>query len=810
MWSFRSGAPTLLHDVRYALRTLRKTPAFTVAAILTIGLGIAANTGVFSVVNAAMIRALPFAEPDRLVQVAERNEKLNLPYFSASALNYLSWKEQTRAFEQLGAFGFATYTLTGRGEPEQVTGGPISPSLVPLLGLRPVAGRTFREGEDKPGSSPVVMISEALWKRRFAGAQAVIGESLMVNGRAYMLVGVMGPELNLLAGGDLWVPMVIDQALENRLSHVISVVGRLRSGVSMETGQAEMDTISRRVVERYPDVKDWTIRLRSFYHWFVSDQLRTALLVLQGAVVLLLLVVCANVANLLLARAAGRQKEFAIRTAMGASRARLARQLLTEGVLLSLAGGALGLLLAIWAIDLLNSMPAGQQPAAGIRIDGHVLLFALGASLLTGVLFGLAPAWHGTHLNLQGNLNQSGRSSRGQMRPLLRNAQAAAQLALATVLVIGAGLLVQSLLRLQNVPLGFDPANVLTFRLSPPATRYPNHTKTWEFYRAMLESLRRLPGVRGVAISSGLPFGAGAYTRTPVSTPSRSVLPAGAAIPIDWRVVSPGFFRTLGIPLLLGRDFSEQDSPRSQPVMVVSRALAAKYWGDDDPIGKVIHLVNARGNINADYAVVGVVGDVRNIALNQELPAMYYSSSYRLWPAMEVAVRTDGTSETILPMVRQRIKEMDPELPMAAVQTLEQGISASSSQPRFNAVLLLAFAGVALIIAAIGIYGVLTYSVSQRTHEIGVRMALGAERMRVMRLIVGEGMAVAFTGTLFGLATAFAASRVLASLLFGIEARDPFTFGTAAIVLAAVALIACAAPAWRASRVDPIVALRSE
>jgi putative ABC transport system permease protein len=801
----------LPHDVRHALRMLRKAPGFTAAAVLTIALGIAANTAVFSVVNAAMIRALPFADPSRLMQVAERNEKLNLPFFSVSSLNYLSWKEQTRTFEDLGAFGFANYTLTGRGDPEEVSGNSISPSLVPLLGLRPLAGRTFRTDEDKPGNALVAMIGESLWQRRFGRDPAVVGRPLTVNGVAYTLVGVMGPELKLLTGGgELFVPMVIDPTRDNRLSHVINVIGRLRPGVTMTIAQAEMDAISRRVVEQYPDVRDWTIRIRSFDDYLVQDEVRTALKVLLGAVTLVLLIVCANVANLLLARAVGRKKEFAIRGALGASRVRLGRQLVTEGLALSLAGGALGLLLAVWAVRLLNVLPENQQPVAGIRIDTAVLLFTLAASVVTGVLFGVAPAWHGTRTDLNEALKHGARSSRSHLRPLLRNGQAGLQLALATVLVVGAGLLTQSLLRLQHVPVGFDAASVVTFRLTLPATKYPNHAKSWAFYKQMLESIARLPGVRGAAISSALPFGSGAYTRTPMSTPSRSVLPAGTQLPIDWRVVSPGFFRTLGIPLVLGRDFTEADSPQSTPVMVVSRGMARKYWGEDDPIGKIVHLVNARGRTVADYTVVGVVGDVRNISLNEELPTVYYSSSWRLWPSMEVAVRVQGVAGAILPMIRKEVHALDPDLPLAAVQTLEQTMSASASQPRFNAVLLLLFAGLALVVAGIGTYGVLAYSVSQRTHEIGMRVALGAERSTVVRLIVREGMIVGISGIAAGLLGAVALSRVVKSMLFGIDAQDPLTFVAAALALLAVALVACAAPAWRAARVDPIVALRAE
>ena len=798
----------VLHDIRYSLRTLRKTPVFTLAAILTIALGIAANTSIFSVVNAAMLRSLPYADPDRLVRVAEKNDKLNLQLFSVSALNYVSWNEQTRTFERLGAFGNGSYSLTGRGEPEQFAGNPISPSLAPLLGLHPVAGRSFRDGEDRPAGPLVTMISEGLWRRRFNADRAVIGQTLILNGVSYTLVGVMPPALNLLTGGDVWVPLVIDASRENRLNHLNTVVGRLRPGVTFAQAAAEMDTIGRRVVQQYPEVRDWGIQLQTFSDLFVSGELRTALLVLLGAVALVLLIVCANVANLLLSRAVARQKELAVRAAMGASRGRLARQLLTEGLVLSLAGGVAGLLGAGWAVTLLNSLPQSQQVVTDIRLDSTVLLFTLGASLATGLLFGLAPAWHATSTDLNAVLKQGVRSSKGNVRTLVRSGQAGAQLALATLLVVGAGLLTQSLVRLQHVPLGFNQDRVLTFQLALPAATYDTHAKAWAFDREMLESIQGLPEVQSAGISSAVPFGAGSYTRTPVSTPSRSVMPVGSAVPVDWRVVSPGYFHTLGIPLLSGRDFTEQDAPGALQVTIVSRATARKFWGEDDPIGKVIHIVAAK--TNNDYTVVGVVGDVRNTALNQEWPAMYYASSFRLWPLMDVAVRTRGNPEAILPAVRRRIHALDPELPISNVRTLGEWVSASASQPRFNAVLLMAFAGIALVIAAIGIYGVLACSVTHRTQEIGVRMALGADRWTVVGLVVREGLTVSLAGIGVGLAAASGMSRVLASLLFGIDARDPLTFTAAAVALAVVALIACAVPAWKASRVDPIVALRAE
>ena len=435
-----------LNDLRYTIRLLRKSPLFTLAVVLTVALGIGANTAIFSVVNAVMLRPLPFAEPDRLYWVAERNDKLNLATFSASVLNYLSWKEQARSFEQLGAVGFASFNLTGRGDPEQFTGGTISPSLLPLLGIQPLAGRAFRDDEDRPGAAKVALVSEGLWKRRFGGDPALVGGSLILNGVDTLVVGIAPPALSLLSAGDIWVPMTIDPGRENRLNHVILAVGRLRRGVTMEQAQSEMDNVAARVGAEYPEVKDWGIRLVTFYNFFVQPQLRTALVVLLGAVACVLLIASANVANLLLARASSRQKEIAVRTAMGASRARLIRQMLVESLVLSSIGGAVGVLAAMWAIDAIGAiMPPNLLPVPDIHVDSTVLLFALGATAATGILFGLAPAWHASRTDLNDVLKQASRGSSGGARPLVRNGLAAAELALATMLLIGAGLLGQSL-----------------------------------------------------------------------------------------------------------------------------------------------------------------------------------------------------------------------------------------------------------------------------------------------------------------------------------------------------------------------------
>ena len=796
----------LINDLRYALRTLRKSPIFAAAAVLTLALGIGANTAIFSVVNAVMLRPLPFGDPARLVFVAEKNDKLNLPTFGASVLNYLSWKEQSQSFEQLGAIGGGIFNLTGSGEPEQFSGATISPSLLPVLGIQPIAGRTFREGEDKPGAPPVALIGEGLWKRRFGADRSLVGRNVKLNGIDYTVVGIVPASLAVLTPGDIWVPLTIDPGREIRLNHVITVVGRTKPGVTIEQAQAEMDLVFRRVAQQFPEIKDWGIRLVSFYNWFVPDQLRTTLLVLLAAVAFVLLIACANVANLLLSRAVSRQKEIAVRIAMGAGRGRLLRQLLTESLLLSLLGGGAGLLAARWALGFMNAnLPQGVLPIPAVSVDSAVLLFALAVTLATGLLFGAAPAWQAARTDLNGILKQAGRSASGGVRPLVRNALVAGELALATVLLIGAGLLTQSLLHLQQVHLGFQPQGLLTFQVSPPAARYAG-PKAWAFYKELIGSLQALPGVRGAAISSGVPFGAGNYTTTPTRTLGKSAIPAGEAIPVDWRTISPDYFRTMQIPLLRGRDFNDQDLAGAPLVAIVSQETAARLWRDDDPIGREI-IIGA----DKHFTVVGVVAGVRNAVLRRELvPAMYFPAAMRLWPLMDVVLRTDGKPEAVLSAVRQRLHALDAELPMSNVRTMEQWISTSAVQPRLNAVLLMIFACVALLIAAIGIYGVLSYSVSQRTREIGLRMAIGAQPGVVLRLIVRQGMTVALAGIGVGVAVAVAVSRVLSALLYGIQPRDTVTFLIVTTVLALVALIACYVPGRRAAGLDPLIALREE
>ena len=794
-------------DLRYAARTLRRSPVFTAATVLTMALTIGANTAIFSVVNAVLIRPLPFLTPDRLMQVAERNDRLNLPNFAASVLNYLSWKDLNRSFESLGAIGNGGGTLTGHGDPEQINGATITPSLLPLLGIQPTAGRSFRDGDDRPGAAPVAVISPALARRLFSAEHSAIGNHLTLSNVDYTVIGIAPPGLPFLAPGDVWTPIMIDPGREIRLNHVITVFGRLRAGVSMEQAQRDMDSVAGRMSAQYPEMRDWAVRLVSFTDTVVSPTLRTALLVLLGAVGFVLLIACANVANLQLSRAASRQKEIAVRTALGASRARTAAQLLTESLLLAATGGIAGLAAALWVVRLLNrSLPPGLLPVADVTVDSSVLWFALVVTAATGLIFGLAPVWSAARADLNTVLKQGGRSAVGGGRNLLRSSLVAGELALATVLLVGAGLLMQSLVRLQKVPIGFRPEGVLSFQLALPPARYPDFTRRWPLYKQVLDSLSTIPGVSGAGMSSGIPMGVGAFNRSPFMPSGSSVLPDGASLPIDWRIATPGYFQLMGIPLLSGRDFTARDTPGQPAAVIVSRATARKFWGDANPIGKTLH----RPTLTNNYTVVGVVGDVRLDGLNQEYPSLFFPATQLSGPFMDVVVRTAGSFDGLLPAVRQRVRAIDPDLPVFNVRAVSDYVYSNAAQPRLDASLLAVFAGVALLIAAIGVYGVLAYAVNQRTREIGLRMALGAQRGGVLVWIAGQGMAVAAIGIGAGLAAAWLLSRALDSLLFGVQARDWATFGGVALTLTGVALAACLIPAQRASRVDPVVALREE
>ena len=798
-----------LNEIRFALRVMRRTPVFSAAVILTVTLAIAATTSIFSVVNSVLLKPLPFREPAKLVQVAEKNDKLKLPVFGSSVLNFVSWREQSHSFDALAGVGYTSYTLTGSGEPEQFSGNTISPALIRVLGIPPLAGRGFNDDEEKPGGPAVAMIGEGLWKRRFGADLGIVGRTIALNGAPTTVVGIAPRGLNLISGGDIYTPLIVDPSKEIRLSHTIQTFGRLKKGVSLQQAQAEMDTVSRSMGQQYPEIRDWGIHLISMFDTVIGPELKTRVLLLFWAVVLVLLVACANIANLLLARSAARQNEMGIRTAIGASRGQLVRQLLLESLLLSIVGGIFGLAGTALVIHVINkTVTQGVLPIPRVTLDANVLWFALGLTILTGLVFGIVPAWRTAKADINSVLKQGGRGSSGRVSHRLRNSLAAIELALATVLLIGAGLFLRSLMNLERVRVGFDPQGLLTFQLAPPSAKYPLDGKAQQFYRALLDSLQATPGVRAAAVSSGIPFGAGNYSTHPMLTTEPSVLPPETKVPVDWRSVSPGYFNALRIPLLRGRDFTDADGPApSQPVMIVSQSTARKFWGDADPIG---HTLRRSAKPEIAFSIVGVVGDVRDQALNQESPTLYYPMGFRVWPLMDVVVRTDGQPEALLPAVRQKIHDLDPELALANVKTMQDWLSTSAAQPRLNTLLLSIFAFLALLIASIGIYGVLAYSVSQRTQEIGVRMALGATPQGVLRMTLLDGMKVAAIGMGCGVIAAVALGEIVSSLVFGVNVRDLGTFVLVVVTLAIVTIAACAIPALRASRVSPLVALRYE
>ncbi|HEV7671776.1 MAG TPA: ABC transporter permease [Thermoanaerobaculia bacterium] len=795
-----------LDDLRYSLRVLRHAPLTTITIILTVALGIGATTAVFSVVNAVLLRPLPYVDPGRLVWVAERNDKLNLPTFSTSGLNFQSWLADRGPVESLGAVGYATYNLLDVGEPEQLNGGTLTASVFGALGLVPVAGRTFIPADQQLGAAPVAMISAALWHRRYGADPALLGRAIHLNGTPYTLVGIAPAALNLISPGDVWTPMAFDPAKEKRLSHLITAIGRLRDGVTLQQAQLGMDAVARRVGEQFPEVKDWGIRLVPFPEWIVPDQVRTVLLLLLFAVLTVLLIAAANIANLLLARALRREQEVALRATLGASRGRVLRQLLIESLVLAAIGGILGSVAAFVTVRAAGAaLPPNLLPVSDIGMDGKVLAFALSLSLVTGLLFGLVPAWQIASSPVSGVLRASGKSALGGGRRKLRNGLATAEIALAAALLVVAGLLLQSARHLGRVELGFDPGHLLTFQVSLPGAKDPTDTRPFGFYRDLVPALAAVPGATGAAVSSGVPFGAGNYTATPVHPVGASQFAPDDALTIDWRLASPEYFRVMGIPLLRGRGFTEADEAGAPPVMLVSRSMAEKFWGDADPLGRAVQRVAD----DKTFTVIGVVGDVRLNALNQQTPTMYFSTAFRLWPLMDVVVRTSGEPESVLADVRRRIHSLDPGLPISNVRPMTSWVAASGAQPRLDAGLLAVFSALALVIATLGIYGVLAHSVAQRTGEIGLRMALGAPRGRVVRELLREGMIIGGIGIALGLAGALAAGPVLKGLVFGVTTYDVATMALVSVLLAAVTLVACFVPARRAARVDPAISLRN-
>jgi putative ABC transport system permease protein len=807
----------LWQDIRYSLRMLRRSPGFTAVAVITLALGIGANTAIFSVVNAVLLRPLPFTHAEQLVQVFQTLPQESIPEAGASYPNYIDWSRQCRAFEEIAATRRSAFTLTGNGEPTYVDTATVTSSLFPLLGVKPIRGRTLLPDDEKPGSDRVVLMSEGLWRQRFGSEPSLVGKTIVLDKQAFVVVGVMPGDFRFPYPSppvQLWIPLsqdpVFKDLFQGRAGHYLeTIVGRLKPGVSLAQGQAQLETVMKRLAQEYPDAnRGWSVRLVPL-HRQLAGNARTGLLILLGAVGLVLLIACANVATLLLARAVKRVKEISVGTALGASRMRIASQLLTESILLSLLGGAGGLLIAYWPNQVLvRFLPSDFPQLHEIRVDVHVLVFAFVLSIVAGIVFGLAPAFQSSKSGLQESLKEgSSGSGEGRRRKNLRSAFVVSEVALATLLLIAAGLLLRSFERLQKVDLGFNPEHLLGAGVSLPKSQYTKPDQWISLFDQLIDRLKAQPGVLGAAVALPLPpsgsgFGFGfAIDGRPAREP-------GQGFSADYSAVSSEYFRVMQISLLRGRLFTGEDTSTSPKVCIISDALARHYFPQEDPLGKrLIFGYQAR----VPREIVGVVRDVRQTSLTEPGgPVMYVPYAQDPWWAMAVVLRGVGSPAALATGLRAQVHTLDKDLPIADVQPLTQAIYESSAQPRFRTLLLGLFGLMALVLAAAGIYGVISYDVSQRSREIGVRMALGAQRGDLLKQILKEGMALTAVGLGAGLAGAWFASRVLASLLFEVNAQDLATFAGSAILLAGVALFACFVPARRATKVDPMVALRYE
>jgi putative ABC transport system permease protein len=801
---------TLFRDIRYGFRGLLKRPGFTIIALLALALGIGANTAIFSIVNAVVIRPLPYSDPDRLVW-CWGNVRNGPNRASVSPLDFLDFRAQNKTFEQFAATTTLPLpaNLTGSGEPERLTASAVTGNYFQTLGVTPALGRDFTLDNERPGSDQVTILSHALWQKRFAGNPGIINQRILLDGKSFEVIGVMPKDITFPQTAELWVPINFDGSsdMKVRKAHFLRPLGRLKEGVTLAQAQADTDAIAAQLEQQYPQSNaGWNLRLESLHERFAGGS-RTTLFILFGAVGFVLLIACANVANLLLVRAAARQKEVALRTALGASRYRIVRQLITENLLLALLGGTLGALFAVWGIDLLVTLGGTTiPPTANVKIDATVLAFTFLTSLVTGLLFGLAPAFRTLRLNLTEALKEGGRAGgEGALRNRTRSLLVVFESAIAVVLLIGAGLLVRSLIALQNTNPGFDAGQVLTFRLDLSRAKYTSGEMTAQFFAEFERRAAGIPGVETVGMITELPM-SGQLNDIPFTVEGRPPVTSDQEFDADWRRVNQHYFQALRIPLLRGRNFTEQEVRQGDKVMIVSQQLVDQVFPNEEPLGK--RLLTILGD--QPYEIVGVVGDIRDRSLElQPFPAMYMPT--RKTGGMNVVIRTQGGDPlSIAGAMRKEVREMDSEQPIAAMRPMTDWIASSTATPRYRTTLLALFALLAMVLAATGIYGVMSYSVAQRTHEIGVRMALGARRSTVLSLIIRQGMLLVIVGLVIGLTGAFALTRVMSSLLFGVGAKDPITFAAVAVLLSLVALIACYVPARRATKIDPLKALRYE
>jgi putative ABC transport system permease protein len=802
--------PSVLQDLRHGARLLVRSPGFGLVAIIALAIGIGANTAVFSVINTLLVQRLPYRDADSLAIVWEHNTVRQRRSNVVGPANFIHWREMNQSFEDLAAVSMTySVTITGDGEPEELQAQSISAGLFEILGVRPALGRGFSAAENVPGTTAVV-ISDRLWRRRFGSDRTILQRAIVSQGTPYTVIGVMPPGFSFLDKSvDIWLPIGFTAQSRTPRGRSLMVVGRLKPGVAVERAQLDMTQVSAQLTRIFPDFNTgWTSRVVALREQLTGD-VRPALIVLAAAVAFVLLIACANVANLLLARATARQRELAVRAALGAGRARLVRQLLAESVVLSGIGGLAGLLLAWWALGFLRAVVAERLPVQRLEmvgIDLPVLLFTLGASLVCGLVFGVVPALTAAGASLTDSLKEGGRSGSASRGNRARSAFAIVEVALALVLLAGAGLLVRSFVRLLDQDPGFDPARTVTMRITLPQARYGGEGQRAQFLVRFFEQVDAIPGVEASGAISFLPL-TGLAAATSMEIVGKPLPPKGQEPVADVRVIAHDYLGTMGIPLLKGRLFNEQDAADARGRVVINETMALRHWPGEDPIGKRVRI----SWDNQEDEVIGVVGDVRHYGLDVESRAMtYWPFARNPYGTMTVTVRTAGDASRVVKSIVGLVRQLDPELVVANIRTMDEVVSNSIAERRLTMLLLTIFAGTALLLAAVGIYGVIAYGVTQRTQEIGIRMALGAERGDVLRMVLKQALGLVLGGILIGGAFALLLTRLMEGLLFQVEPGDPLTFAVVSAALAVVALVASYIPGRRATRVDPVIALRAE
>jgi putative ABC transport system permease protein len=800
-------------DLRFAGRQLWKNPGFTLVVVLTLALAVGASTAIFSVVHGILLRPLPYPEPERVISVHPLSAEGERSTWSIP--NYVDWRKENRTTASSAIYEYGNLNLSRAGEPpERLIGMWSGADFFRVLGARPLAGRWFLPEEDQPGGARVAVISEKLWEQRFGRDPAAVGKPLLLNGETRTVIGVISRRDQYPDFVDAWLPLVLpeQESYEQRGLVYLNVLARLASGATLEGARAETRLIGERLAKQYPESNGTLVLGVMPLQQVMVGDVRTPLLMLLGAVLFVLLIACANVANLLLVRSSAREGEVAVRTALGAGRGRIVRQLLTESVVLALTGGAAGIVLAIWATKALVTLaPQGTPRLEEVGIDGTVLLFALGITVATGLLFGLAPAIQASRPNLAGTLKEGSRGSKGRASTRARNALVVAEIALAVVLLAVAGLLLQSFARLQSVDLGFQPEGVVKFHLAPAETRYPTEAELAAFVDRLIAEMEQLPGVTSAGATVwGMPLLSGENTLS-ISIPGRAPKPPGQEDELRTAFMTPGFFRTLGIPVLRGRDLTRQDRAGAPPVMLINQAAAERFFPGMDPVGQRIRIDGVVDTGTNGAEIVGVVRDFKQSTLEEQItPQMFLPHALRPMPNLAVVLRTEGSPEAVVAAARARLQRMDPDLPLYAVKGMEEIVAGSAAQPKFYMLLLGGFAVTALVLAAVGIYGVIAFAVRQRTQEIGIRMALGATREKVLRMVVRQGLTLAVVGALAGLAGALFASRGMQSLLYQVSATDPTVYTGVALLLVLVAGLASYLPARRAARTELLLALRGQ